>query len=70
VRDVAETVRRIVRPVPIEVRDDPGDKPAEDEAVPDAAGTHEKSGGRQTVGLDYGIHTFAQWLAYESLDWY
>lgn len=75
VRDVAETVRRVVRPVPIEVRDDACDEPAEDttakaarDAVFAATATREEPGGRQMVGLDYGIRTFAQWLAYENPD--
>ena len=75
-RDVAETVRRVVRPVPIEIRDDPGDEPggytfakaAGGEAVTGTADTREEPGEKQTVRLDYGIRTFAQWLAYETFD--
>lgn len=70
-RDVAETVRRVVRPVPIEVKDDACSEPATTaaEAAPDAAAAvHVEPGRRQMVGLDYGIHTFAQWLAYENPD--
>ncbi|MFI6599983.1 NAD-dependent epimerase/dehydratase family protein [Nonomuraea sp. NPDC050536] len=59
--DLAEAVRRAVRPVASEVT--PTDEPAR---VMDVEPAAEHLGWRPEVDLDYGIHHYAQWLAYQS----
>ncbi|MFI6738251.1 NAD-dependent epimerase/dehydratase family protein [Nonomuraea sp. NPDC050451] len=58
--ELAEAVSRAVRPVDIETSDEP----------PGPLVNVERAGAelewRAGVTLDYGLHTFAQWLAYES----
>jgi nucleoside-diphosphate-sugar epimerase len=62
VAELAGTVARTVRPVPVH-RGPPG-PPDGEVRCPDRARTD--LGWRPTVELSYGIHTAAQWLAYEN----
>ncbi|MEU0572115.1 NAD-dependent epimerase/dehydratase family protein, partial [Nonomuraea sp. NPDC005983] len=59
-RELAEAVSGAVRPVDVETSDGP---PEPLVSVERAAA---ELGWRQSVTLDYGLHTCAQWLAYES----
>ncbi|MEO3887659.1 NAD-dependent epimerase/dehydratase family protein [Nonomuraea sp. B5E05] len=59
-RDLAEAVSKAVRPVHMETSESPGGPLVNVER----AGV--ELGWRAGVTLDYGLHTFAQWLAYES----
>ncbi|MGC0315946.1 nucleoside-diphosphate-sugar epimerase [Kitasatospora acidiphila] len=60
VADVAAAIQRVVRPVPVEhwhaALAGPGQSAAPGDRLP---------GWRAGVDLAYGLHTFAQWLAYE-----
>ncbi|MFI6790572.1 hypothetical protein ACIBG4_24915 [Nonomuraea sp. NPDC050383] len=66
-RELAEAVAGAVRPVPIEAAPDAAaaDGAAEETAV-DVGRASSELGWRPEVDLDYGLHTCAQWLAYES----
>ncbi|MEO3801724.1 NAD-dependent epimerase/dehydratase family protein [Nonomuraea sp. B1E8] len=59
-RELAEAVSKAVRPVHMETSESPGGPLVNVER----AGV--ELGWRAGVTLDYGLHTFAQWLAYES----
>ncbi|TDD00852.1 NAD-dependent epimerase/dehydratase family protein [Nonomuraea deserti] len=59
-RELAEAVSKAVRPVHMETSESPGGPLVNVER----AGV--ELGWRAEVTLDYGLHTFAQWLAYES----
>ncbi|MGP3931714.1 NAD-dependent epimerase/dehydratase family protein [Nonomuraea sp. KM88] len=59
-RELAEAVSKAVRPVRMETSESPGGPLVNVER----AGV--ELGWRAEVTLDYGLHTFAQWLAYES----
>ncbi|MFI7706141.1 hypothetical protein [Nonomuraea sp. NPDC049480] len=60
--ELAEAVAKAVRPVPVEAGTDAG---AAGAAV-DVERAFSELGWRPEVDLDYGLHTCAQWLAYES----
>ncbi|MEU4117791.1 hypothetical protein AB0F71_25265 [Kitasatospora sp. NPDC028055] len=60
-RDLAETVSRVVRPVPVELSPTPSASPSTPLVPALPPGWH------PTVDLDYGLHSFAQWLAYEAI---
>ncbi|MGW1372946.1 hypothetical protein ACWD6P_01530 [Streptomyces sp. NPDC002446] len=65
VAEMAQAVRKAVRPVPVT---DPA-------TVPDAPAPHKREaawpppppGWKATTDLTYGLHTYAQWLAYEGI---
>ncbi|TDE31058.1 NAD-dependent epimerase/dehydratase family protein [Nonomuraea mesophila] len=59
-RELADAVSKAVRPVRLETSESPGGPLVNVER----AGV--ELGWRAEVTLDYGLHTFAQWLAYES----
>ncbi|SEH02908.1 hypothetical protein SAMN05444920_13120 [Nonomuraea solani] len=61
--ELAEAVAKAVRPVPIEATPDGG---VTEGAVVDVERAFGELGWRPEVDLDYGLHTCAQWLAYES----
>jgi nucleoside-diphosphate-sugar epimerase len=58
--ELAEAVAKAVRPMDVKTSDEPPGPLVNVER----AGT--ELGWRAGVTLDYGLHTFAQWLAYES----
>ncbi|MER7847685.1 hypothetical protein ABTZ03_27515 [Kitasatospora sp. NPDC096077] len=62
VRELADTVHRVVRPVPVEAPADPPASPVRAEVLPEGPADW-----RPEVDLDYGLHSFAQWLAYEGI---
>ncbi|TDD00790.1 NAD-dependent epimerase/dehydratase family protein, partial [Nonomuraea diastatica] len=59
-RELAEAVSKAVRPVHMETSESPGGPLVNVERA------SVELGWRAEVTLDYGLHTFAQWLAYES----
>ncbi|MEV0151292.1 MULTISPECIES: hypothetical protein [unclassified Nonomuraea] len=63
--ELAEAVARAVRPVPIEAVPD-AEAAGTAEAPVDVERAFSELGWRPEVDLDYGLHTCAQWLAYES----
>ncbi|MFJ9696142.1 NAD-dependent epimerase/dehydratase family protein [Kitasatospora sp. NPDC101183] len=64
-RDLAETVHRVVRPTPVELSPAPAATPTT--PLTPALTTALPPGWHPTVDLDYGLHSFAQWLAYEGI---
>ncbi|MEV7601331.1 hypothetical protein AB0O91_28590 [Kitasatospora sp. NPDC089797] len=63
-RDLAETVHRVVRPVPVEL---PADSPAVPAPTSAGSAPDGPADWHPEVDLDYGLHSFAQWLAYEGI---
>ncbi|WP_189218568.1 MULTISPECIES: NAD(P)-dependent oxidoreductase [Streptomyces] len=62
--ELAEAVRKAVRPVPVEAGRAPAASPGP--VVPEPAAPP-LPGWRPATGLLFGLHTFAQWLAYEGV---
>ncbi|MGV9375764.1 NAD-dependent epimerase/dehydratase family protein [Nonomuraea sp. NPDC003707] len=58
--ELAEAVSKAVRPMDVETSDEPPGPLVNVERA------EVELGWREAVTLDYGLHTFAQWLAYES----
>lgn len=60
--ELAEAIRTAVRPVPLAPAPRPPRPAAEEAAWPPPP-----PGWKPTTGLTYGLHTYAQWLAYEGI---
>ncbi|MFI0709704.1 hypothetical protein ACH4SK_03425 [Streptomyces inhibens] len=65
VAEMAQAVRKAVRPVPIADRAAPSEAPGA--RAKEAEWPPPPPGWKATTDLTYGLHTYAQWLAYEGI---